>query len=148
VEYNYIGWNREPAEPITHFMIEPETGYLKASESSLYMCVFVASEDPLFYNQVFICSEAFDDFQIYRRIACEQAPDGKLSCSAPATSCVVNQNTFEFECTDLGRKFDTFYSAAYHGLLDLISFGYSDETPVGTEVHPVELGIVAPMLES
>ncbi|RBR23414.1 uncharacterized protein FIESC28_03793 [Fusarium coffeatum] len=146
--YIELGWNHQPAEQIVHFYIEPGTGYLKESEYDLwYFCVNVQPKDPLRYNRISLQFEELDYYDVYKRISCEQKSDGKLACSIPAVSCDRNPVTFDAECTELGGDFNTFYTSSEMGT-HYLAFGLEDDPPAGDEVHRVELGIMAPLLDA
>ncbi|KAJ4019732.1 hypothetical protein NW766_003490 [Fusarium irregulare] len=144
MNWEMVGW--KSTESALQFTIEPETGYLKESGSS-YICVFAYRTEPDYHNRIIKCdTEGLLDLPVLKHLTCEQTSDGKLVCRAPAVSCIVSEATWEFECEDLEGEFDRFYTVSDGGV-DLLAFGSERYPPPGTEVHPIELGVIAPRSE-
>lgn len=141
--WEVIGWKSN--EPALHMAIDPETSYLRESGSS-YICVLVDRTEPEYHNRIVKCDVELLDMPIVRHLTCGQKSDGKLACSAPAVSCILSEATWEFECEDLEGEFDRFYTVS-DGSVDLLAFGSERYPPPGTEVHPIELGVIAPRSE-
>ncbi|KAF5627431.1 hypothetical protein F52700_8356 [Fusarium sp. NRRL 52700] len=105
VRYNNIGWY-SPSPPILTFSIDASTNYVREINTGKYLCVSFGGDG--FPNSNMLCNPDSHLAGI-GPLTCQQTRNRKLTCSAPAGECHLDEMSGTTNCYTVPSTWDRFY---------------------------------------